>query len=359
MITLARDLIGISQNELTKQIHFTQGKLSKIENSFLKCSDEDIAIIAKALDLPVDFFYQTDNIYGLGISQLYYRKKKSTTQKELKRYESLFQVRRMQISRLLKSVEIGEVTIREFPIDEYENPSKIASMVRAMWHIPSGPIDNVVDIIENNGGIIFSEYAPDSKIDAMSQWVKNLTPRNMILTGNYGEETAPPIFFINKSKPMDRIRFSLCHELGHSIMHKIPNDEIEHQADEFAAEFLMPETDIKKSLYNLTFEKLVKLKLQWKVSIAALIHRAKELNCITENQYRYLFMKLSSMGYKTREPQRLDPPIETPTLLHNIMKVYFNDLNYTKEELSRLLLMNPEKFDSFYGNSNYNLRLVK
>lgn len=359
MITLARDLAGISQNDLTKKIHFTQGKLSKIENSFLKCSDEDISLIAEALDLPVDFFYQTDNVYGIGISQLYYRKKKTTTQKELKKYEALFQVRRMQISRLLKSVDLGEITIKDFPIDEYESPAKIARLVRAMWHIPSGPIDNVVDIIENNGGIIFSEHAPDSKVDAMSQWVKNSTPLNMVLTGNYGEEILPPVFLINESRPMDRIRFSLCHELGHSIMHKIPNDNIEHQADEFAAEFLMPEGDIKKSLYNLTFERLIKLKLHWKVSIAALIYRAKELNCITENQYRYLFMKLSSMGYKTREPQRLDPPVEKPKLFYNIMKLHFHDLDYSKNELSKLLLINPDKFDALYGNSNYALRLIR
>lgn len=359
MITLARNLVGISQNELTKKIHFTQGKLSKIENSFLKCSEEDIAIIAKTLDFPIDFFYQVDNIYGIGISQLYYRKKKGTTQKELKKYEALFQIKRMQISRLLKSVDIGDITIKEFPIDEYKSPAEIAHLVRAMWHIPSGPIDNVINIIENNGGVIFSEHVPSSKVDAMSQWVKNSTPLNMLLIGDHGEDFLPPIFFINDSKPMDRIRFSLCHELGHIIMHRTPNDNIEDQANQFAAEFLMPESDIKKSLYNLTFEKLVKLKLHWKVAMSALIYRAKELNCITENQYRYLCMKLSSLGYKLREPQRLDPPIERPKLFYSIMKLYLTDLDYSKDELSKLLLINPDNFDAVYGGSNYGLRLIK
>lgn len=345
MITLARDLRYMNQKELTNAVNFTQGKLSKIENGLLRCSEDDIKSIANALKLPIKFFYQYDIIYGLGVN---YRKKKTSSIKELKYFEALFQFRRMQITRLLKSVDIGEIDIKEFNTDDY-TPSNIARIARDMWHIPSGKIENMVEVIENIGGIVFSKSVPDSKVDAMSQWINSVPMKELSLSNNYVDTCYLPLFFINTYKPMDRIRFSLAHELGHILMHKIPNENMEHEADEFAAEFLMPEYEIKDKLYNLSLDKLANLKLQWKVSMAALIHRAKELSCITKNQAKYMFIKLSSMGYKLREPIHLSPPKETPKLLKNIIDIYLGELNYTKKDIYNLLfLKNDADLYDFY-----------
>jgi Zn-dependent peptidase ImmA (M78 family) len=359
MITLARDIRYMSQKDLTDMVEFTQGKLSKIENGLLRCSEDDINLISRALNFSVNFFYQTDTVYGLGVSQLYYRKKKSATVKELKYFESLFQFRRMQISRLLKSVDMGDIDIKEFSLEEYKTPTAVAKIVRAMWHIPSGPISNVVETIENVGGIVFSENVKKSKIDAMSQWITQISLKDRVLQ-TYEEDNIPPLFFINTSKPMDRIRFSLCHEIGHTVMHRIPNENMENEANEFAAEFLMPEDDIRDQLKGLTFDKLADLKLHWKVSMAALIHRAGELKCITQNQAKYLFMKLSSMGYRMKEPEHLLPTKEVPGLLRSIIDVYFNELSYTKEELYNLVFLNDDDaFDLLYDDKTPRLRLVK
>ncbi|WP_246430558.1 ImmA/IrrE family metallo-endopeptidase [Streptomyces rectiverticillatus] len=58
------------------------------------------------------------------------------------------------------------------------------------------------------------------------------------------------MFLLNSTVPGDRFRFSLAHELGHVVMHTGPGDPRlqEQQADQFAAEFLMPHGSVLADL---------------------------------------------------------------------------------------------------------------
>ena len=116
-------------------------------------------------------------------------------------------------------------------------------------------------------------------------------------------EGLPPLFFMNRDVPGDRFRFSLAHELGHMILHSIPDDEtkIEDQAHRFAAAFLMPSAEIKPYLVAPKLSSLARVKAFWKVSIKALIKRAHDLHLITDNQYRWLNVQYSK-AFKTGEP---------------------------------------------------------
>ncbi|MBP2635782.1 MAG: uncharacterized protein H6Q72_1689 [Firmicutes bacterium] len=345
MITLARETRGLTQSDLANMLSITQGKLSKIESGFLQVSDEDLVSISNVLKYPKHFFFQDDPIYGPGVSELFHRKRQAISTKLLKKNHAIVQLRHMQISRLLKSVDIGSINIKPQDIDEpgAPTPEEVARMTRAMWNLPNGPINNMVEVIENAGGIVIPYDLDTNKIDAMSRWIPG----------------SPPLFFINTRMPMDRIRFTLGHELGHVIMHTTPNSDMESQADAFAAEFLMPSKDIRTSLDNLTLEKLASLKRLWKVSMAALIYRAKELNKITENQARYLYMQMARLGYKTREPESLEPPKEQPQLFYDLAKVHLEDLGYTDTELSILLSLNEDEFKGIYKHSTRRLAVVR
>jgi Zn-dependent peptidase ImmA (M78 family) len=52
------------------------------------------------------------------------------------------------------------------------------------------------------------------------------------------------------------LRWTLVHEIGHILMHRFPTDNMEREADEFAAEFLLPAKDVKPQLYDLTLPML-------------------------------------------------------------------------------------------------------
>jgi hypothetical protein len=50
----------------------------------------------------------------------------------------------------------------------------------------------------------------------------------------------PHVIVLNRQQSADRMRFTLCHELGHVIMHTFPTPEMEVEADKFASCFLLP-----------------------------------------------------------------------------------------------------------------------
>lgn len=82
----------------------------------------------------------------------------------------------------------------------------------------------------------------------------------------------------------------MAHELAHLIMHRIPHETMEEEADQFAAVFLVPEEEIKpqfKTMASLKLSVLVKPKEYSKVSIAMLVKRAESLGVITDSQAKY------------------------------------------------------------------------
>ena len=182
-----------------------------------------------------------------------------------------------------------------------------------------GPINNLTVAIENAGGIIIPCSFGTRKIDAMSQWAVDL----------------PPLIFLNKEVPGDRLRFSLAHEIGHIIMHQVPTNDIEREADKFAAEFLMPKAEIAPYLTNLSIPKLANLKPYWKVSMAALLMRAGDLKKITDRQKQYLWTEMGKRGYRVKEP--IDIPMEKPKTINDIVDAHLGGLGYSVAELSSLV----------------------
>jgi len=179
-------------------------------------------------------------------------------------------------------------------------------------------------------------YKRQEYIDAISMWPDDLK--------------LPPLFFVDLSMPGDRLRFSLCHELGHIIMHRrYLEPDMEEQANEFAAEFLMPSKDIVFDDFSLA--SFAGLKQYWRVSMAALISRAgptRGLGLISRRDETRLWKKMSAAGYRKREPREVDVPVERPTLYPGIIGMYQRELGYTAADLSELLRLNGNDVDELY-----------
>jgi Zn-dependent peptidase ImmA (M78 family) len=231
---------------------------------------------------------------------------------------------------LLRASELSsKASFQRIEISDYRGGAEeVAQIVRATWQVPMGPVRNVTEAIENAGGIVVRMDFGTRQADAISEWIPGF----------------PPLFLVNSDAgiPGDRLRLTLAHEIAHVIMHRLPNPEMEEQANTFAAEFLMPRKQIKASLYGLTIAKLVQLKRIWKVSMAALIHRAYELGAITENQRKYLYINMSKKGYRLQEPAGEDVPVERPTVLATLAKMHLDQLSYSFNDLKNLLLFRGE-----------------
>jgi Zn-dependent peptidase ImmA (M78 family) len=157
----------------------------------------------------------------------------------------------------------------------------------------------------------------------------------------------PPLFFVNRSAPPDRYRYTLAHEIGHIVMHAMPSVAMEKEADQFAAEFLMPRREIRTHFARpFTLQKAAELKPHWKVAMSALIRRAHDLDMISDRYYRGLMTQMSRHGYRLHEPVALDP--EEPSIVQAVIDVHTNAHGYSIQELANLALLSVDDFNRYY-----------
>jgi Zn-dependent peptidase ImmA (M78 family) len=91
--------------------------------------------------------------------------------------------------------------------------------------------------------------------------------------------------------------------------------EVEDQAHQFAAAFLMPADQIRDELpTTVDWQTLFSLKQRWQTSLAALLMRAKRLGKMSDATYLTAVKAASARGWRRREPVPLGPP-EQPKLL--------------------------------------------
>lgn len=342
MIILARQSRFLNQRELAKLLNIPQGKLSKIETGLVSVSDDLLQGLEQVLKYPKGFFFQTSRVYAGDIG--FYRKHKTLPAKTLNGIVAEMNIRRVHFERLLKSAEISRIEIPALDPDEHGSPEEIASVIRQLFRLPRGPVANVTKTLEDAGIAICLSSIPSRKFAGVR--VLTETPYHLVI--------------MNEDLPGDRWRFTLAHELGHIVMHHLPNPNMEREADRFASEFLMPTHDIQSELYDIKLERLAALKRHWKVAMGAILQKALHLNKVTPNQHRYLWTQMSAAGYRLKEPAELAIPRETPTLLSELVDVYLTELGYTVQELSQWLALQVEEFCSVYlpKVSNRPLRLL-
>lgn len=331
MIVLARESRGLSQAALAEALDATQGYVSKIETGVLAVSDEKLDILCGVVNYPPEFFFQSGPLMGVGISEIFHRKRQDVPQKLLTKIHAAVEIRIRHVAQLMRALDLS-CNVPRFDIDEYGEPEEIARLTRAYWQMPRGPIPDLVQTIESAGGVVVLMDFDTAKVDAISRLIPQL----------------PPTFCVNRDTPKDRLRFSLAHEIGHMIMHGYPSADMETEADRFASEFLMPERDIRPDLIGLTLGKAAQLKRYWKVSMTALIHRARDLGTITATKARSLWAQMSSAGYKTHEPVELAADGEQPRLLAHMIDAHMQRLGYTPVQMRRVIPLNHEELWSFY-----------
>lgn len=350
MLTLAREYRAMTQDDLAKKSGVTQSLIAKIESGMKSDVDEEIMkFFSAALVFPEDFFGQNEDVLGFGSSAYFYRKKSTIPAAERKKVHSTVNLSRIAIKKMLEFVEISPS--RKLPsinIDEYGgSATQAAKAIRVFWMLPDGPIKNLTALLESAGIIVIPCDFGTRAIDATSLRLAEM----------------PPLVFINHDIPGDRWRFTLAHELAHLVMHRIPHEKMEDEADEFAAEFLVPEEEINpqfRVMASLKLPELIKLKEHWKVSVAMLVMRAKTLGIINDSQARYQFMTLSKNGYRLNEPAPLDR--ETITNLTQMLSAITDSLGFNQKDIAQALKLYPQEVEqlfSFQTRDRSYLRVVK
>src|SRR6185437_2618858 len=277
MLVLAREAKGIVQGEFATLMNVSQGTVSRWEPGQLKPPAATLEEFSKYLDVTPDFFRRGDRVYGFNSTVFFHRRRQAGTDKILRKLHARMNILRMRIGILLRSAQLeSPYTFQNFDASEYQGRIEtIAQTVRANWRMAPGYVRSMIKAIEDAGGILFRMDFETKSIDAISEWVPGF----------------PPIVLLNSNAeiPASRLRLTLAHEVGHLVLHQLASAPgVEDEANRFAGEFLMPRREIKASLYRLTLAKLLDLKQEWKVSMAALVYHAHRLGTITPAQYKYL-----------------------------------------------------------------------
>jgi len=338
LLLLARQYREMSQAAVAKSAGLTQPHYSRIESGLLLDgpSKENADRIADSLAFPVSFFYQPDHMAGLPISvHAMHRKKESVGERELKRLHAELNIRLMHVRRLLAATETeAELPLPRFDVDDGGGPREIARRIRSAWMIPPGPVDDLTHCIER-AGILVVMCDLDPKIDGVTMQVRDL----------------PPCIFLNKNITADRLRFSLAHELGHIIMHRVPTDTMEDEANTFAAELLAPSKELYRYFIGrrITLESLARAKAYWRVSMQFVLYQAKAVGVIDHYPAERLWRRISQLGWRTREPADTDFEPEEPALFPALLNLHTADLEFKPGDFKKLFHIEINDLRELYG----------
>jgi Zn-dependent peptidase ImmA (M78 family)/DNA-binding XRE family transcriptional regulator len=344
MLQVARAARGFTQGELAQRAGVTQALISKLENGLTVDPTADtVEALAEALSLPIAFLYSDEKPHGL--PPFHFRKRASLGAKVLAKIEADINIRRIHLERLMRSYELP--ASRAFPVIDLEKnqwtPRQAAQFLRGYWMLPRGPVENLTYVIERAGAIVVQINFDTPRLDALSFRLPGM----------------PPLIFMNSAVPGDRYRFTLAHEVAHLACHHHPETDemMEEQADEFAAELLAPAKELRPYLAYPSLAKLGRAKQYWKVSIKSLIVQAERLKTITPSQYTNLNVTYSKAGYsKFGEPFPI--PVERSQTLFNAIQHHLDDLQYSIQEIAKLLMLSQDEFLETYIERP-RLRVVK
>jgi Zn-dependent peptidase ImmA (M78 family)/transcriptional regulator with XRE-family HTH domain len=302
-LTMARELAGLRKRDLAEAIGRTAAAVSQYELGQSRPSGETLDRCALVLDVPVSFFTTGRPHLRLDTASAHFRSLRSTAahqrQQALAHVELLWEL----VDQLDQVVELPPVDLG-VPLGERPGePAFTAELVRKAWDVPAGPVVHLVRTLESRGIVLTQLPGVDAEtIDAFSA----------ALHGR------PMIVLSGKGNPM-RQRFSVAHELGHLLLHPepAPGSRVhEREANTFAAELLMPATEIAERLPTpVDITVLKEVADGYGVSVAALAYRGKDLGVYSESTLRRIMATLTRLGWRTDEPVGSRYPGERPTLL--------------------------------------------
>lgn len=275
---------------------------------------ENVAKIARELNFPVDFFMSED-MCTANTGNTYFRSQAATSKKARsaqkikleyvsKMYEVLLNYLNVPALNLpdTSGINIPSGAAEADSDTAFTEIEKLTNDTREHWQIGKGPIDNLQYVLQSNGIIVTGFNGVEEGIDAFSQQI------------NIDGKIVYIIALAIGSKPIERLRFDMAHELGHILMHSwgddnedLSKDEFnarEKQANMFASAFLLPKESFSRmvSAYPTNIDYYIALKKKWKVSMQAMMYRARQLDIITANQFQYMMRIMSKRGNRTHEP---------------------------------------------------------
>ena len=271
----ARNARGLTSVGLSDIVQISQTSISQYEKGKQNPKQEVVEALAKALNVPVGFFFKEIDIDKP--KTLFYRSMAVSTKASRMRSEAKYEWALETVNYLLNYVDLPEVNIpdldvaKDFRDLDNRTIEMLAIHLREHWRLGMGPITNMVRTLEANGIIVWrTEFEAETQ-DAFSEF---RTPH-------------PFVILASDKKNYFRSRFDAAHELAHLVLHQSVDittlntrsefKKIEEQAHLFAGAFLTPLTLYHQDLSATTIDTFRALKPRWKVIYSDANNESKAL----------------------------------------------------------------------------------
>jgi Zn-dependent peptidase ImmA (M78 family)/DNA-binding XRE family transcriptional regulator len=310
----ARELRGWTQTALAQQVGVHQSAIAQLETGRIQPSPAVLDAVGRVTGFPPAFFTRPSGP-ALPLGSLRFRARAAMTARQRRQAWWYAQTLYELMAQLAVQAEMPTPRLPRLDGD----PVMAARLTReALGLAPDRPIGPLIRTLERSGVWVLAIPVPLPRRDACSAWA--------------GGDAATPVIVVAATPAGDRRRFSVAHELGHLVLHRVPEGPphaLERQADAFAEAFLLPAAAMRAALAPpITLTTLADLKARWGVSLQALIRRARTLEVTSPSQYRALFAQLGARGWRTEEPVAV--PVERPRALRQLAELLYGaPIEYT------------------------------
>lgn len=298
-IKQARIAAGLSQEALGAAVGVSAMAISKYERGDMLPGSEVLLGLANALGVRTEYFFRQ---VALEISEADFRKHKHLAHGEqqrvmaqmretVERWVALDNLSPTRWSKPFKLPDGLPETASDLEIIE-----DIAQIVRNAWGLGTQPICDLSDLLEHQGIKVFL-----LAYDAGKRW-----------DGLVAKANGEPVIVVGADWPGDRQRFTMAHELGHLILEGrlagplAGDDETEAACHRFAGAFLMPAAKVAEAFGPkrnwIEPRELLTAKLEYGLSMGALIYRVRDLGILTKTNAGRLFGFFKKQGWHRQEP---------------------------------------------------------
>lgn len=256
--------------------------ISKYEAGKMMPSSKVHIALAKALGMDFDYFFRPVRVEITRPAD--YRKKAKLSKGEEKAINEEVKdkaERYMEIEDTLGISASFDYDLSDIKVTTFQDVKFVVSRIRQDWNLGTGPLCNIIDLLEAHGLRVIEIDAPDA-FDGMCVFV--------------GEKK--PLLVLNKHYTVERKRFNCLHELGHSVMHMnetLSLKEKENLCNYFANEMLLS-SDVLRQMFGGRINKVYlnevgHLQTQFGISIDAIMHRLKDEHVLSDALYTQFWVR--------------------------------------------------------------------
>jgi Zn-dependent peptidase ImmA (M78 family)/DNA-binding XRE family transcriptional regulator len=303
----AREMAGKSQEDFARELDISRATLSAIENGHVAIDSAKLLRASKILGLPVtDFFKEREDEGALLFPAAAEVVPKAEVRWRLQRfceaYRELEEVVGVADTLLLPP----EYTY--FP-HLHSKPINFATQVALSERERVGlglydPIENIFKLLDENGVRLLDLSVDQEGLYGLSGFSKQ-----------YGL-----CIFVNTQNTIERNIFTAAHEFGHLLMHRPfyknvdlseatdRDPELESMADQFAANFLVPEVGLRDvwaknaGRREIRLEDVIFLKHHFRVSTLVMVRRLRDVGILSAAESE----ELLALAYKAQPDAKVE-----------------------------------------------------